>query len=71
VCEETVDDAYDIPLEVVVVGHSVVILGPDGASVAITAEAAAQSAKLLADAADQARKALSTRDEPPAMSAGR
>jgi NADPH-dependent 2,4-dienoyl-CoA reductase/sulfur reductase-like enzyme len=47
-------ETYDQPLEVVTLGQDVVITGPGPAGIALTAAAAAVSAKLLAEAAREA-----------------
>ncbi len=44
----------DEPLKVVVEGRAVVLLGPSGVSLAMTAEAAKRSAELLKEAAERA-----------------
>ncbi len=51
------DDLFDEPMTVGLVGQAVVITGPDGMALAVTADAAAASARILNVAAKRARKA--------------
>ncbi len=48
-------DLCAMPLEVEVLGQAVVIVGPHGVSLAMTAEAAASSVEALARAVERAR----------------
>lgn len=49
-------EAFDEPFTVAVVDGEVVIVGPDGVSAAFTPAAAAESARLLREAATQAAR---------------
>lgn len=53
----TSDDLFDQPMDVGLVGQAVVITGPDGMALAITADAADASGRILQVAARRARKA--------------
>lgn len=53
----TPDDLFDKPMDVGLVGQAVVITGPDGMALAITADAADASGSILKIAARRARKA--------------
>ena len=55
--ESPLDDLCEEPLVVVVDRWAVILAGPDGVSLALTAEAAAQSARRLVEAAEQAKLA--------------
>ena len=48
------DDLCDLPLAVSVFERAVILTGPDGVHLSMTAEAAAKSARLLEDAAKKA-----------------
>ena len=56
---EPLDDLCDRPLEVAVYEHAVVLTGPDGVALALTANAAERSAQALMAAAKLAKAAAS------------
>ena len=59
---EVLDDLCDTPLVVAVYEYAVVLTGPDGVALAMTAEAAERSAEILTAAARQARAAQTPLD---------
>ena len=55
--QDVFDDLWETPLEIQVLDKAVVIIGPDGVTLAMTADAAEASAHALAAAAAKARTA--------------
>ncbi len=58
----SVSEAFDEPMTVRVVEGDVVVLGPDSVAVALTPDAAEESARRLADGAREARTAAATNE---------
>jgi hypothetical protein len=50
------DDLCDLPLEVLVLKHAIVLIGPDGIALAMTADAIEASIARLQEALNEARR---------------
>jgi hypothetical protein len=55
------DDLCDLPLVVAAAKGGVILLGPGGVALAMTADAAERSAELLAKAAQRARRRVASK----------